>query len=100
MRRYSPAALKRVTEPWEEYVGYPYDDLVPKGQLSQVQDRFRKNQAPKTRSSLVAIGVDTDADAAASPGEISADPDEFDGLFLLKNLVVHAEQIPVRRNLR
>lgn len=30
MRRYSRAALKRLTEPWEEYVGYPYDDLVPK----------------------------------------------------------------------
>jgi GH24 family phage-related lysozyme (muramidase) len=30
MRRYSRAAMKRVTEPWEEYVGYPYDDLVPK----------------------------------------------------------------------
>lgn len=30
MRSYSRAALKRVTEPWEEFVAEPYDDLVPK----------------------------------------------------------------------
>jgi lysozyme len=29
-RRYSTAARQRLTEPWEEYVGYPYDDKVPK----------------------------------------------------------------------
>jgi GH24 family phage-related lysozyme (muramidase) len=36
MRRYSRAAMKRVTEPWEEYVGYPYDDLVPKQRIDGV----------------------------------------------------------------
>jgi GH24 family phage-related lysozyme (muramidase) len=30
IRQYSRAALERVTMPWEEYVGYPYDDQVPK----------------------------------------------------------------------
>jgi len=30
MRQYSRAACKRLTEPWEEFVAEPYDDLVPK----------------------------------------------------------------------
>jgi GH24 family phage-related lysozyme (muramidase) len=35
-RQYSRAALKRVTEPWEECVLYPYDDLVPKQHIDGV----------------------------------------------------------------
>jgi lysozyme len=30
MRSYSAAARQRLTEPWEEFVPYPYDDKVPK----------------------------------------------------------------------
>lgn len=30
MRQYSAAARERLTEPWEEFVGYPYDDKQPK----------------------------------------------------------------------
>jgi len=30
MQRMSALALNRLTKPWEEFVGYPYDDKVPK----------------------------------------------------------------------
>jgi lysozyme len=33
MQRMSALALNRLTKPWEEFVGYPYDDKVPKRRL-------------------------------------------------------------------